>query len=69
MSERIDALVNVNMTRRKAAAVIGCRPSEVVQWGNGYAVVNLKDEPAPADEPDEPEDETQDEEPEADEDE
>lgn len=42
MSKRIDALVNLNMTRRKAAAVIGCRPSEVVQWGNGYAVIEPK---------------------------
>lgn len=46
MAQRIDALVNVNMTRRKAAAVIGCLPSEVVQFGNGYAVIEPKKTPA-----------------------
>lgn len=45
MAKRISALVNANMSDEDAAAVIGCDPSALVQFGNGYAVVEIADEP------------------------
>lgn len=38
----VSALVNVAMSKRKAAAVLGVKPSEVVQIHNGAAVVAVK---------------------------
>ena len=40
MSKRIDALVIADMSAEKAAEVIGCPLSALVQYGNGYAIVN-----------------------------
>lgn len=51
MAQRIDALVNVNMTAEEVADEIGCLPSEVVQYGNGYAVIEVV-EHGPLDEED-----------------
>ncbi len=47
MAKRIDALVNVLMDAEEAAEEIGCSLDELVQWGNGYAVVEVAETPAP----------------------
>ena len=39
---RINARVTVRLSRDEVADIVGLSPGEVVDWGNGYAVVNPK---------------------------
>jgi hypothetical protein len=44
---RVSALVNVNMEPEEVAAVIGIDPSGLIQYGNGYAVIENDPLPLP----------------------
>ena len=47
MAQRIDALVNVNMSYEEVAEFLDLPLEAVVQYGNGYAVVDAPKAPAP----------------------